>query len=286
MSNLILDTNILSYPFYIYDSKKYHGFIYTPVDRLYHPCHKHNIRKYLPKGYEIPQIIIEDLRSMMDIASDKIPINPDLILIPSTMKYRKRTSTDFFTYSLQPPTYNLQFNIYMTHLIPRDYDRSLLHRFLMLALTSNISSLKNNQPSTNSQSHVSCHIPAKCYIIVHGDNISVNALFSILLKLDPIIKQGRISLYCESNVNKTTLDEIHQSRIVLCDIGHRTLRIANPPYDKMYQRPIQYHGIVYQDKHINIPSKEVMERTVTLASVNNDITFTPGDVLGWILPSK
>ena len=107
-----------------------------------------------------------------------------------------------------------------------------------------------------------------------------------MLKLDPLIKQGRSSLYCESIVSKTTLNEIHQSRIVLCDIGHRTLRIAHPPYNKTYSYPIQYHGIVYQDNHINVPSKKILDRTVNIESIENDITFSPADVLGWILLSK
>lgn len=78
------------------------------------------------------------------------------------MEYRKRTSNDFFTYSLQSPTHNDEFKTHMTHLIPRDYDRTLLHQFLMLALTSNIPLLKDNQSFTNSQlssgSNVSCNI--------------------------------------------------------------------------------------------------------------------------------
>lgn len=271
MTNQSLNDNFLSHPFYIYETKKCHGYVYSPIDSLYHTCNKHNIKRYLSKDSEVPEIISIDLRCLMDIASDKIPINPDLILIPSTMKYRKRTSNDLFTYSLEQPTSNPEFNIYMDNLIPQEYDRTLFRHFLKLSLTS---------PINKEQ------ITPRCHIIVRGDKSDVDALFSILLKLDPIIKQGRASLYCESNVNKITLDEIHQSRIVLCDIGHRTLRIANPPYNKTYERPIQYHGLVYQNQPINPSSKEIYDRTINIATINNDVTFTSSDVLGWILSDK
>lgn len=264
MSNL---SNITTHPFYIYDTRKYHGYIYSPIDALYHLCDKHNIRKYISSSPNTPEVQIKDLRSVMDMANNKLSITPDLILIPSTMEYRPRCCDDYFTYSIEAPIPSTRLNTYMNKIIPVIEERILLKKFLKLALTSMVSH--------------------KLYIIISGKEQAVNVLFALLLKLEPIVKQSRPSIYCESNVNKSTLDEIHQARIVVSDIGHRTLRVADPPYDKVYQRPIQYYGLVYQDKSvITYRSRDVTERIVNIETIeDNEIIFTPGEILGWILLS-
>ena len=89
------------------------------------------------------------------------------------------------------------------------------------------------------------------YIIIRGSSEANSNLINILLTLYPLINHCRHTLFCETCVNKITLDEIHQARIVLCDIGDRTIRPSQSFIGRPYERPIQYHGIIFQNKFFN-----------------------------------
>lgn len=244
-----------TYPFYIYDQHKSHGYIFSSKDNLYHHCDLHNIKKYSP----YKSIIHHDLRPIMDLANDIIPIDSNLVLIPSSKQYRHRTSDDHFTYSLKSPQYSDLLDTYMIELIPSDSDRSLLRNYILSSLIS--------------------YIPHS-FLIVNGSSTSIDILFGLLFKLNPLITFGRTALYCESNVNKTTLDEIHQSRLVMCNIGTRTLRVASQP-DKKYNHPIQYHGIVYQLD--NNYSQKIPDKTINISMVKSIQSFDSSEILGWFL---
>lgn len=254
-------SNNISYPFNIYDHKKHHGFIYSPIDKLYHQTDKYTVKKFVPRDTQIINEKEIDLRPLMDVVNDKIPIGENQILVPSTKEYRERNSQDYFTYSLEYPVYNNRVEIYLTKLISSDTERSFLKNYLLSSLISYSPSL---------------------YIIIHGERKSAELLFRLLSLLDPIIKYGRFSLYCEEIVNKIVLDEIHQAKIVLCDIMNRTLRIAHLSDNKNYNRPIQYHGIVYQ-KDLSCFAKDNIGQIVKLNSQVDEKGFSPGELLGWIL---
>ena len=238
-----------SFPFNVHDMEKIHGYIYSPKDRLYHFSDLFHVKLYQSPDCEF---IPNDLRSIIDLASDTIPIASDKILIPSSKKLRLRTPNDYFTYQLDHPFCNPELVQFITLLIPDEKQRNSLKQFLFRSLTT--------------------YTP-ESFIIVNGDNH--NELKNLLLKLDPIVKRGRKSLYCETSVNKTTLDEVNQARIVICNIENRTLRIANPRIKHRYLRPIQYHGVVFQD----LP----LEKAIKVSDIVTHRKFTSGEVLGWIL---
>jgi len=347
--NNIADLNIIPigniYPFMIYDKRKLHGYIYDPIDRLYHFTDRHSLRKFTSRNHESPQFLEKDIRLMMDVITNAIPINcgsmiscitqtltsnsnqnelqiilPDLYPHESVqdqstkdrlsaeqviskaneilttegniasytsessivtklshnlgsqpiadnkhpqdnlkLVIRKRTPDDYFTYELQVPNLTKRIINYMKILVPNKSQREILHKFLQLSLIT--------------------YTPKSC-LVIRGTNESKRSLFRLLLTLDPIIKKGRSALYREAHVNKTTLDEVHQARIVLCDIGDSTLRIADPPFEKEYLRPVQYHGIVAQNKQLDdLPKHKIIH----MVEVYTHTIFTSGEVLGWIL---
>lgn len=239
----------MSYPFYIYNSKKCHGYFFNDKDKLYHKCDKIIIKNYVTKLATAPQIIYQDIRCLLDVANDKIPIGDDLIYIPSTKEYRKRDSNDYFTYSFEPLSGGQGVNDYLRTIIPNSEELYKLQLFLFLSMTSYNNGL---------------------VIIVNGD---VDTLFNLLSQLDPLIKLGHPSLYCESYASKTNLESVSQARVVLCNINDRTLRLAEPI--KSYNFPIQYHGIVYQTNKI--------KPIINVVKTDINRLFKKEQILDWIL---
>lgn len=268
-------SKIVSYPFYIYDLKKFHGYIYSSFDSLYHLCDKYNVKKHIPQNNPFPEIINKDLRPIMDMANNKIPIGNDLIYIPSTKNYRIRTEDDYFTYSIDDSInqVGVDINPYMNLIIPSNDDRILLRNHIITALSTHIIYDPNIK-----------QIPNSSYLLIHGCEKSAEMLFNILSKLDPLITKGKISLYCETNVSKTVLTQIKKSRIVLCNIKQRTIRVAQPP-NKPFEHPIQYHGIIYQDivNYDITLSKHNNSDFISLCETDFNIGFTAGDILKWVL---
>lgn len=258
-------SEVAIHPFYIYDQRKSHGYIYYPRDRLYHFSDRHTLKRYCIDSSAIPEFIRKDLRGIMDGSSDIIPIAPGRILIPSTGKIRDRNETDYFTYELQAPTDFNRIQRFIEKMVPNECQRELLQKFLQLALI---------------------RYAPDIFVVIRGPAKAVEQLFNLLSTLDPIIKTGRISLYCETNVSKIVLDEVHKTRIVLCNLKDRTIRCAQPPINKPYERQIQYHGLIAQERSIQEPSTEVKEHTIQINSVNADESFMGGEVLGWILDLK
>lgn len=259
-------TSSVVYPFNVYDLRKTHGYIYSPVDHLYHNCNRHNIRKHAGRVVDISEWTDKDLRGIMDFSSDTIPIAVGKILTPSSGEIRLRNEYDYFTYEIDAPTVKGLDSVhllsqYFSQLIPKKDDYELLRSFLR---TSLIRYTENS------------------YIVIRGSPEANSNLINILLKLDPIIKRGRHTLFCEISVNKITLDEIHQARIVLCDIGYRTIRPSHSFIGKPYKRPVQYHGIVFQTQILQ-PINDLKCKTVNIVHVPTDEMFTPGDILAWIL---
>jgi hypothetical protein len=193
----------------------------------------------------------------MDIANDKIPVSDNFIFIPSSKSLRLRTSNDYFTYSLQIPYINNDFTLFMNTLIPSSHHQSILRNHITQSLISNIHLRK--------------------YITINGSESSVNSLFDILSILSPLIKRSKPSLYCESYVNKSTLDDVNKSRIVLCNINYRTIRIAQLKPNKNYKLSLQYSGIIYQGNY-----NQSIHNSITLQPIENVVYPTPGEVLGWI----
>jgi hypothetical protein len=247
------------YPQYIYDIKKSHGYIYDSSDSLYHHVDRYTVRKYL-YGNEDTIVVQKDIRSILDIANDKLPIGNDKILTPSSLTFRERTPDDYFTYSLEYPIYNERVRLFIRKLVPNFEQYNALHMYLGLSLIS--------------------YTP-RSYIIVRGSDIATKQLFHLLSRLTPLIKIARSSVYCEAYLSKIALDEIYRARIVLCDVENRTLRIANPPYGKTYKRPIQYQGIVSQKE----PVKSCTDIIVDISIVDHVETFSSGEILAWILTS-
>lgn len=242
---------------YIYDDKKLHGYVYSEKDNIFHFCDKFSINKLLDRKINSDDYIKIDLRSELDISTDRIPISLDKIFIPSLNIYTPRSCRDLFTYYMPFPIYNEKLQLYMENLIPDKYHLYRFHNFLY-------TSFINYTP--------------KEYISITGSNSAVNKLYLLLYKLSPLITYGRSSLYCESNVSKSTLLEINKARIVLTDIGERTLRVADPPHNKKYKLPIQHHGIVYQ-----IPINTKKDYINIIDNETQDISnFTSENLLYWI----
>ncbi|CAH6419427.1 Hypothetical protein HVR_LOCUS621 [uncultured virus] len=296
-----LNTDATTHPFLIYDQRKLHGYIYYPGDTLYHFTDRQNLRKYIPKNHiatdiissecskssgenNLPPFITKDLRSIMDFSQDTLPIKDNKILTPSICAIRDRNETDHFTYQLDVSadrvfarSFSDRISIYMKLLIPNEAHRNLLRSFLKSSLIT--------------------YVP-ESFIVIKGETEAYEQLANLLLLLDPLIKKGRKTLYCELNVNKIALDEVHQARIVICDVGERTIRVAQPPIrskvkglnphsgvETFYQRPIQYHGIVFQQNIGQSSPRGIQERTIELITTLTDKTFTSEDVLAWILAS-
>lgn len=254
------------YTFNIHNRRKTHGYVYSPIDRLYHLCDRHNIKKNTGQVLDVSKWFDEDLRGIIDLAEDKIPIAAGNILTPSTGEIRPRDEHDYFTYEMEYPARDSVNSVhllsrYLSELIPKKRHYELLRYFLHMSLI---------------------HYAKDCYIVVKGSPEANTDLINILLMLDPIIKRGRHTLFCETNINRITLDEVHQARIVLCDIGDRTIRTAQPFPEKSYERPIQYHGIVFQ-RHVPTSVPELKSRTINITTVPSNHIFTSGDVLAWIL---
>ena len=250
--------------FYVFDSVKNHGYIYSPIDRLYHMCDIYNIRKYLPSKSSVPLIVNKDLRPFMDISSDKIPIGTDMIYIPSTRTYRPRTYNDYFTYYLGHPTHNIEFDNYMNAIIPNHDHQNILRSHILNSLTRHIS-----------------HDTHHSYIIINGPIEAVESLFDNFCKLDPLIKQGRPSLYCEAYVNKSVFDEVSRARIVLCKINYRTLRVAQIRNHKSHDRYTQYSGIVYQNSNTAI-TRDRSAPSIILNEIETYPCFTQNEILAWL----
>ena len=261
------------YPFHVYDTRKSHGFIYSPIDNLYHLCDGYRVHDHIVKdnglniftGNNMDEltdislgtniIIIKDLRPLMDISNNMLPISLNKIIIPSTKEYRDRVITDCFTYCLEPPSFNDKTDSHIAELIPNPRHRTLVRNFIKQALIQ--------------------YTPNTC-IILTGARSGCEALYSLLEKLNPCIKRCRKSLYCESEIkSKITLNEIYESRIVLCDIETRTLRIAKPNCSTNYT--LQYHGIVFTDQTNSRSTIQISEAPSTTTEL------TPSDILGWII---
>lgn len=239
--------------FYIYDSQKVHGYMYSPIDKLYHKCDRYSHKKHVSN----PVFVYQDLRLLMNVIRDAIPINNDKILIPSTNKYRQRNQNDYFTYAINPPVFTNNVHNYIVKLIPDDIQYNKLKQHIFNSLTM--------------------YTP-KSYIIIRGDGDGMNTLFKLLSTLDPLITMCKKTVYCEPYVNNVVLDVICQSRIVLCNIGDKTVRIAEPNKSNKY--PIQYHGIIYQTPYY---SKEDDEKIIYIKSTSSVESFTSGEILGWVL---
>lgn len=252
------------YIFHIYDNHKSHGYIYSSDDRLYHPTDRQSIRKYIPRNVSYQEFPNSDLRPIMDIAHDILPID-DKILIPSSGVTYERSTRHHFTYKLESPVYNDKVSQYIKQLIPNIEEYNKLHKFLYSSLVS--------------------YTPDN-YIIINGSDDAVSKLFSILLLLNPIVKRSRRAVYREYEINKTTLDEIQQARIVLCDVGKNTIRVALPPLKNTYTRPIQYHGVIYQDPNPCTINPRDESNVIHIQDVSENILITPGEVLGWILEAN
>lgn len=241
-------------PFYIYNQRKYLGYVYDPRDHLFHHCDRHLLHKFSTT----PIIINKDISKILDISNDKLPLENGKIIIPSSKTIRDRDHDDYFTYYLRSPSENLNVKEYIKELLPHPLHYRMLHSFIMSSLIK--------------------YTPHK-YLIVDGSDIGVKQLFNLLSKLDPIIKYCRPSLYHEAYVNKIAFDDIYQSRIVLCDINDKTLRFASLPPEKQYNKPIQYHGIIHKTNTTGINRDNI----INVMSVKEEINFTSADVLGWIL---
>jgi hypothetical protein len=253
------DNNV--HPFYIYNLRKTHGYIYSDDDTLYHSAHRYNIKHYLPPNIKSPLIIEDDLRPKMDDAQNKIPIDSNQILQPSNQTIRTRTSNDFFTYTLQPPIYNSRVGEFMKKMIPdpKHYHLFQMHLFLSLIMYR-----------------------PRSYVVIYGSDPAIHKLFTLLTKLSPLIQICNPALYCESTAKKRLLDEIYQSRIVLCDIGGRTIRPASYPSGKKYEHPIQFHGIVRQIQNPATVIHGQSSLTIKIADIPDEDTFTQGEILGCI----
>lgn len=243
-------------PFFVYDRKKFHGLVYSPSDKLYHYCDRYSVNK-ITKNI-LPLEI--DIRPFVDLINDKIPVG-DKVLVLSSNEFRDRNSSDFYTYSLEYPVFNKKLNDFFEQLTPK-------HKILQDYIFNSLISYTPNQ-----------------YIIIKGNESSVTILFKILSLLNPIIKVGSEKLYSESVVKNKIVTEVYQSRIVLCSVKNKLIRVAKIQ-NKQYKYPIQYHGIIYYQNMLFPNKYDQLNEVIELNNTNKDINPTTAEVFGWILNGK
>ena len=235
---------------YIYDSKKGLGF--ACINGLYRHINKHFLQRY-----PIPTIE-RDLRPIMDLLpSSHIPVAPCNLLNLSTGQVRPRTPEDYVTYELPTPRLDPSVEAWMSQLGPTQDLRMYLFQFL-----------QGQGPP---------------YVILIGPGVS--RLFEALALLKPLIGLGDRRLYTEMYARRKMLQEISQCRIVLVNIGDRTLRVAD---FQEFQGilPIQYHGLV-QVQSISQTQSLFQSTpngpTLTFSGIPSEITFGVAELLGWII---
>jgi hypothetical protein len=236
---------------YIYDSRKRLGFAY--IHGLYRRINKHFFQKY-----PIPTVD-RDLRPLMDhLPVEHIPVAPCNMLNLATGQVRPRTPEDYVTYELPTPRWDPSVDTWMSQLGPSQTLRSYLYQFI-----------QGRGPS-----HITLMGPG------------VPQLFETLVLLKPIIDWGDRRLYTESHARRKMLEEVSTCRIILVNIGDRTLRLADTRefHDIL---PIQYRGLV-QIQSINqthsLLGPTTTEETVIVSGVpSNDRTFGAAELLAWII---
>lgn len=243
--------------FYVFDEKKGHGHVWNPKDRLYHLTDKQHLKKIV-KDLTIVTIQ-KDLRSCINLYEDKLPIGDDILQV-STGQMRKREKEDYFSFVLMKSENPDRFEGFMKRMIHDTQEYLLLKEFLYNSLTSTESGK---------------------FLLLKGNEDSMKTLFECLSKLDPLVKTGRSSLYCEAYINKLSLQEIQSARIILVNIEDRTLRVGVLPSDKRYERSLQHHALVYQKNAIQ-DTGDYRKQTIKLSKVSQE-SFSEGEILGWIL---
>jgi hypothetical protein len=243
--------------FYVYDQRKLHGYFYHHQDKLYYGTHISLVHCLFDQ--ERITIISNplDISSKLDIAQNVLPISGGLLLTVSTLATRARTVDDYFSYQLpfvlDYPSNNIWVR-YIEATIPDAGQRERFRSHLYDSLVGN-----NRQGS---------------YIVLEGE--TAQPLFCALSVLDPIVKVAKPALYCETEANKTSLHEVRQARIVLCELANRTIRVARPV--TRYNGNIQYRAILHQkDALIRAPN------AIAIKTVVENIDVTCNELLQWII---
>lgn len=221
--------------FHQYDVKKQHGHIFNPASKLYQNIHLTNQANY--------QIISEDLRCKLNLFRSEIPIMTGLILDIDTFKIRTRTDGDYFTYEIEYPIYNPHLSNYIRLITGDNY--TIIKKFIRQSLTSSGNLL---------------------LISGHTDK-----LFNLLLSLNPLIMIGHKSLWCEQYASLKYFQDIETAKIILVDLGDRTVRRAQVK-SKLYTRTLQFNSLVKTSSTSAIPIYDVV-----------DENFTAGELLEWII---
>lgn len=234
---------------YIYDTKKKIGYIFNSEFRLYESIDKH----YLIN--RSVNIIEDDIRPKLDSCPiDEIPIVPGKMLNCATLEIRDRTPDDFVTYALPPP--NFERN-----------ELDIVHNIMTVLCGGSPIILKQTLLDFISGK-------GSPYFVVTGPGWTY--LKDNLSQLGPLVEIGNSKLFTEIYVRKKMLEEVSAARIVLVDVGDKTIRQVNWDYITDRSFPIQYRGIVYKP---DCPSGYILH------DIPNGQThiLAASALLGWII---
>lgn len=224
--------------FFVYNERKRLGYIYLEERGLWHKVDRYSVKRFLPE----PQLLILDVRDKLDRAHNLIPIE-DKVLDLKKRKIVPRSAEHYFTYYLERPRMG---NSRLINKLFSEVDSVKIRKFIYLAFKGS---------------------ERKDFLTVKGD---YSTLFKWLSQLYPLVQFVNPDFYCEATVGQVSLEKCASARLLLCNIGDRTLRIAQPNRDHV----TQYSALVAsKDGEIEITRDEDIE----------DEEPSGDDVLSWIL---
>lgn len=228
--------------FYVYNSRKRLGYIYLEDRKLWHKVDRFSIRRFFTTW----DIIEEDIRPKLDKQKNLIPLGYEVYNV-KTRELSSRLPDHYFTYFLEYPRFAERR--VMDSLFENPADAQKVRKFIKQAIKGSSS---------------------RKYLPLKGNG---DALFRILSQLHPLITFGQSCLYCEEIAKSSAIELCESSRLVLCNVGDRTIRIASPARNQV----TQYSALVLNNSD--------RPDNIIIKSVDYDETREPdaSEVLFWIL---
>lgn len=230
--------------FYVYQSRKHLGYIFLLDRRLWCKVDRFSINKFLSQNEEI-EVIHSDVRAVLDSHKNLIPIGSH-VYDCYEHKWSLRSSEHYFTYYLDEPQRGC--SLVMNDIFSSKNDSEVVRKFLVKALRGHSD---------------------KKHLQLYGD---CTALFRRLSQLYPLVVIVPASFYCEETAKVSLLEKYHSARLFLCDIGKRTLRVAqsSPRHKTQYRSLVHVDGANAQGISL-------------LGADYEDDEPNAREILGWIL---